>query len=229
MIAAGRSGQCRKRHGPPQINLGADNNGSGGVQVLSGQIFRLKGARRFVPAPLPRSRRSVERQSTARVGSELPNPIIEDVPQQAPLHSDMRCGPCPSHAGRRSTVQLLCSRCSTIASATLCCSSSDSVRRIPRMRRRPSRRPIRTLSRSSSALLHVIGQAGTKHERCQDRCWAGRQSSLTSVIKGVLVRYVASNSALLAAPRPLRRSPDPGCADLSTCERRAGFGAGRPP
>ena len=40
------------------------------------------------------------------------------------LHLDMRFGPCPSRIGPRSIFQLVLSRSSTTALATLCCSSS---------------------------------------------------------------------------------------------------------
>jgi hypothetical protein len=81
----------------------------------------------------------------------------------------IRCCPCPSAGGPCSIFQLLRSKCSTIAPAILYCSSTVSARRIPRTRRRPCRRPITTERRSSSALLHVGGDDGTKRNRCHGR------------------------------------------------------------
>jgi hypothetical protein len=62
---------------------------------------------------------------------------------------DMRCGPCPSRVGPCSIFQLLCSRCSTIAPAILCCSSSVTDRAYHERGGAPSGGP---LPRSSGVL-----------------------------------------------------------------------------
>ena|SRR6266576_2260914 len=70
-------------------------------------------------------------------------------------HLAMRFGPCPSRIGPCSIFQLVLSKVLVDASGRLCCSSSVSERRMPRISERPLRRPITTLRRRSSALLHM--------------------------------------------------------------------------
>src|SRR5262249_50614492 len=77
------------------------------------------------------------------------------------LHLDMRFGPCPSRRGLRSIFQLVLSRNSTTALATFCCSSSVSGA-FRGSARDPCEGPSTTLSRRSSALLHMAPEWNEK-------------------------------------------------------------------
>jgi hypothetical protein len=73
--------------------------------------------------------------------------------------------PCPSAGGPFSIFQFVLSRCCTIALATLCCCSSVNVRRMPRTRRSPARKPMTTDTLNSSERVHIAAcknKVGTK-------------------------------------------------------------------
>lgn len=74
----------------------------------------------------------------------------------------IRLGPWLPRGGPASILQLDSFKCSTISLATASCSSSVSVRRIPRNRANPFRRPILTQKQRSSAAVHIVAQHRNK-------------------------------------------------------------------